>query len=90
MTKKSKPKRRKAQMTLSPKQARLTLTLENYAGIKKQVWQGIPQDLSINWPVDASMSFLGSLAPYVIEPNQVEINVVLPYRGMSYLANPNP
>lgn len=82
MTKKTRS--RKRAKPAQPAPARLTLTLENYAGIKKQTWVGVPRGLSIDWPVEI-LSLLGERTAHIVSPpHEVNIQVTLPYHGMSY------
>lgn len=73
--------------TIKPKQpkiARLTITLENYAGIKRQKWVGTPKSFAIDWPID-SMSILGErMAMLIREPNEIEMRATMTYLGNTY------
>ena len=78
MTKSRKPK---------PQVARLTITLENYAGIKKQTWVGTPKSFHIDWPIEQS-SLLGErMAMLICEPHEIEMKTTMMYLGSVYRAD---
>jgi len=76
MTKSRKPKK--------PQPARLTITLENYAGIKSQTWVGTPKSFGIDWPIEAGFLLGERSATLIRQPEEIEMKATLLCPGSVY------
>lgn len=63
---------------------RLTITLEHFAGIKRQVWVGTPRDFAMSWPVEVNPLMGERTCHLVSTPHSIDFKATMSYLGAIY------